>query len=399
MPWKDDPVIEQRVKFVREYDRYVRSGEKSMSELCAEHDISRKTGYKMLGRRDEGGFPGLKDRSRAPLSGPHWSDEELVMRVLETRLEFPHWGAATIIWHLRRSDPDRTWPGPSAVHAWISKAGLVVPSRRARRFRHPGPPPSIPIDRANQQVSTDFKGHFRTGDGRYCYALTIVDSFSRSLLACEALTSTSFESVWPVFERVFREYGLPESILSDNGTPFASCSVKRLSKLSVRWIRLSIEPRLIQPGKPQQNGIHERIHEHMKPLVCSNPSGNAAEQQKQFDWFIDHHNNVRPNAACGGRTPSDLYTPSPRPYPAKLPVIEYPSDFQVRRVRSSGEIQWKGQSFFVSDALVGEPVGFQFVDDGYWVMYFSSLDLGYYSSREKKLYLDRTRPDGEAENA
>ena len=399
MPWKDASVTDERVRFVRDYDRRVRGGEISMSELCEEHGIARKTGYKMLKRRDEHGWPGLADRSRAPHSGPHWTDSDDVMRVLEVRLRFPHWGAETILAYLRRVDPEASWPGASAVHRWITQAGLISRSIRPRRFPHPGPLQPTPPAGPNDEWSTDFKGHFRTGDRRYCYPLTIADQFSRYLLTCHGLLSTSFESVWPVYERVFREYGLPRSIVSDNGTPFSSNSVKRLSKLSVRWIRLGIRPRLTQPGHPQQNGLLERIHGHMKPLVCSKPSRNRREQQTQFDWFWDHHNNVRPNGGCHRQVPADLYTPSSRLYPSRLPTIEYAAGFVTRKVRSSGDVMWKGQWFFVSEALVGEPLGFEQVDDVCWVVHFGPIEIGYYSGHDRKLYLDRIRPDGKAENA
>src|SRR5688500_645563 len=310
MPWKEASVTDERVRFVRDYDRRVLGGEISMSALCEEHGIARKTGYKMVSRRNQSGWSGLADRSRAPHSGPHWSDSDVVMRVLEVRVMFPHWGADTILAYLRRVDSDTQWPSASAMHRWFKHAGLIQRSMRARRFPHPGPPgPNNPSE-PNDQWSTDFKGHFRTKDGRYCYALTIADNFSRYLLSCRGQLSTSFEAVWPVYQRVFREYGLPKSILSDNGTPFSSNSVKRLSKLSVRWIRLGIVPRLTQPGNPQQNGRHERMHGHMKRLVCSDPSANCREQQKQFDWFEDHYNRVRPHASLDNQVPADLYTPS-----------------------------------------------------------------------------------------
>jgi len=399
MPWKEASVTDERMKFVCDYDRRVRGGELSMTALCEEYDIARKTGYKIVKRRNEHGWPGLADQSRAPHSGPHWSDSDVIMRVLEVRLQFPHWGAETILAHFRRVEPDTSWPGASAVHRWMKQAGLINRSVRARRFPHPGPPERTPPTEPNDEWSTDFKGHFRTRDGRYCYALTIADQFSRYLLSCHGLLSTSFETVWPVYERIFREYGLPRSILSDNGTPFSSNSVKRLSKLSVRWIRLGISPRLTQPGHPQQNGLLERIHGHMKPLVCRKPARNCREQQKLFDWFWDHHNNVRPNAGCDRQVPADLYTASPRPYPSRLPAIEYPDGFEVRKVRSSGDVMWKGQWFFVSEALVGEPIGFEPVDDGCWVAHFGPIALGYYSARDRKLHLDRPRPDGKAENA
>jgi putative transposase len=187
-------------------------------------------------------------------------------------------------------------------------------------------------------------------------------------------------------------------ILSDNGTPFSSNSVKRLCKLSVWWMRLGIRPRLTQPGKPQQNGRHERMHRDLKAVACRKPAANAAEQQKSFDRFVDRYNFVRPHESLGQTPPNRSYAQSPRPFPEHLPALEYPSSHQVRRVRSSGEIKWAGQWLFVSEALVGELVSFEIVGDGCSILRFGSLELGFYSERDKRLHLDRVRPDGKAEN-
>jgi putative transposase len=392
MPWKATSVIDQRTSFVLDYLKRVQTGEMTMSGLCAEHRVSRKTGYKLVARHQQSGWPGLQDRSRAPLSGKHWEDPETISAVLDVRTTFPQWGARKIIAYLRDTDPDQQWPVASVAHEWIRRAGMVEPHRRSRRFPHPGRPPAIPIERPNQQWSTDFKGHFRTTDGRYCYPLTVADSFSRFIIGCQALPNTSFELTWPVFEKLFREYGLPDAILSDNGTPFSSNSVRRLSKLAVRWIRLGIEPRLIQPGKPQQNGRLERMHRTLKQEACARPSANLRRQQTQFADFIDRFNHVRPHEALGQQPPARSYSPSSREYPRHLPPLEYPANCQIRRVRSSGEIKWDGQWFFVSDALVGEHVAFEPVDDETFVLRFGRFELGYYSARQRRLHLDRTRP-------
>jgi len=395
MPWKATSVIDQRTSFVLDYLKRVRAGETTMAALCAEHGVSRKTGYKLVGRHHESGWPGLQNRSSAPLSGKHWEDPETILAVLDVRTVFPQWGARKIIAYLRDIDPDQQWPVPSVAHEWIKRAGMVEPHRRSRRFPHPGRPPAVPIERPNQQWSTDFKGHFRTRDGRYCYPLTVADSFSRFIIGCQALPNTSFESTWPIFEKLFREYGLPDAILSDNGTPFSSNSVKRLSKLSVRWIRLGIEPRLIEPGKPQQNGRLERMHRTLKEEACAHPSANLRGQQTQFADFIDEFNHLRPHEALGQQPPVRSYQSSSRQYPKRLPTIEYSPGYQLRRVRSSGEIKWDGQWFFLSEALVGEHVAFAPVDDETFVLQFGHLELGYYSARERRLHLDRTRPPRE----
>lgn len=392
MPWKVTAVMDERMRFVLDYNKRVRTGETTMSTLCAEHGVSRKTGYKMVARQAEGGWPGLEDRSRAPVGGKHWVEPETVDAVLNVREQFPEWGARKIVAYLHDIDPDQKWPAASVAHEWIKRAGMVMSHRRARRFHHPGRPPTTVIERANQQWSTDFKGHFRTGDRRYCYPLTVADSFSRYIIGCQALRTNSFELTWPVFERLFREFGLPDAILSDNGTPFSSNSVKRLSKLSVRWIRLGIEPRLIEPGKPQQNGRLERMHLTLKQKACAKPAANLRAQQVQFGSFVEYFNHVRPHEALGQTPPARSYVRSTREYPKRLPELEYPDSCEIRSVRSSGEIKWRGQWLFISEALAGEQVAFERVDDRCSVLRFGHLDLGYYWDPEHRLYLDRARP-------
>jgi transposase InsO family protein len=398
MPWERATVTEQKVEFVRGYYANVKTKEISMKELCKAHGISRKGGYAAVAAFEQRGWPGLAGKSRAPHDGKHWAEPEVILSVLDTREEFPEWGAKKIVTYLSELEPDRHWPAASVAHEWIRKAGMVRPRVRARRFSHPGKPPAVVIDHPNQRWSVDFKGHFRTQDRRYCYPLTVADSFSRYVLGCEALLSTSFDLAWPVFERLFREYGLPETILSDNGSPFSSMSVRRLSKFAVRLMRLGISPMLTEPGKPQQNGRHERMHRDLKAIACANPSTTCAAQQKQFDRFLHRFNMLRPHEALEQTPPARSYKPSPRPYPRRIPEITYPAGLEIRHVRSSGEIRWDGQFLFLSEALVGETVAFELVDNDCWIIKYSTLELGYYSGREKKLHLDRPRPDGKAEN-
>lgn len=398
MTWRTATVVESRIDFIREYQKRVAKREMTFKELCLRHQISRQCGYETLARFEEGGWAVLGGRSRAPHSGSHWAENETIEAVIETRMEFPEWGAKKIVAYLHDLEPERSWPAASVAHEWLRKAKLVVPRLRARRFSHPGRPPEVPIERPNQQWSCDFKGHFRTRDRRYCYPLTVADSFSRYVLACQSLPDTSFERTWPVFERLFREYGLPETLLSDNGSPFSSNSVRRLSKLAVRLIRLGVTPVLIEPGKPQQNGRHERMHRTLKECACAKPSADWQSQQAQFDRFLDRFNTLRPHESIGQTPPERHYTRSPRGFPKRLPEIVYPSGMETRRVRSTGEIKWDGQWMFVSETLIGEQLAFEPVDDGCWIVRFSTLELGYYSSRDKKLHLDKNRPGGKEEN-
>jgi len=389
MPWESTTVTDERIRFVMAYDREVLAGRTTMSALCERFGIARKTGYKFVARRDAEGWPGLRDRSRAPLSGPHWIEPAVREVILAIKRECDDFGAKKIRAELQTMDRDRAWPSVSAIHQTLRRHGLVhVPTRR-RRYPHPGAAPAYSATAPNQEWSVDFKGQFRTGDRRYCYPLTVADTFSRYLLVCDGLDSPSIEQTWRSFERAFREYGLPDAIRSDNGHPFASPSVRRLSRLSVRWVRLGIEPRLIQPGNPQQNGRHERMHLTLKQQVCSHPAATLRRQQKALDAFRGHFNGRRPHEALGQRRPADVYTRSQRPYPSRLPLIEYAAGVEVRRVNANGVIKWHRRELFLSEVLAGEVVGLEPIDDAVWVVWFGPLVLGYYSQRDQKIHSER----------
>jgi hypothetical protein len=229
--------------------------------------------------------------------------------------------------------------------------------------------------------TADFKGQFKTGDGIYCYPLTVQDGFSRYLLACRGLTGTTYAESRPVFERLFREYGLPEMLRTDNGVPFATGALGRLSQLSVWWVRLGIYPELIQPGQPQQNGRHERMHRTLKRATARPAAATRRQQQRCFDVFRREYNELRPHEALADETPASVYRPSPRPYPTRLPPLEYPAHFEVRRVSRNGGVRWHKRWVNVSHVLGGEYVGFTEVDDREWDLYFGPLRLGRFHER------------------
>jgi hypothetical protein len=240
----------------------------------------------------------------------------------------------------------------------------------------------------NDLWTTDFKGEFRMGDGQLCYPLTTADRMSRYLLGCRGRSSVAIEGARGVFERLFRRYGLPRKILSDSGVPFASPrSPRRLSRLSVWWIKLGIEPVLIEPGHPEQNGAHERMHRTLKAATARPPAGSMPAQQRSFNRFRGEFNHERPHEALDMRTPAELYVPSPRLYSDKTPDVEYPGHYEVRRVRLKGDIKWRGRMLYVSTVLSGEPVGLEEVDDGLWSLCFGPLLLGRYDVREQSLEL------------
>lgn len=389
MPWRTATVTDARIRFVLAYHREVRSRRATMTELCERFGVSRKSGYKYLKRQRRDGWPGLADRSRAPLSGEHWIEPAVRQKILEVKEECNDFGAKKILADLRHSDPDRPWPSVSAIHHILKEGGWVLERPTRRHYPHPGMPPTFTASAPNEEWSTDFKGQFRTKDRRYSYPLTIADTFSRYVLGCESLTTPSFEQTWRVFVQIFRKYGLPLSIRSDNGTPFSSSAIQRLSRLSVRWLRLGIQPRLIQPGNPQQNGRHERMHLTLKEIACSPAAANARAQQKAFDKFQTHFNERRPHESLDQMRPADLYTRSPREYPSKLPQIEYAAGIEPRRVNSNGVIKWQRRELFLSEVLAGEIVGVQPIDDGLWLLLFGSLVLGYYSDRDHTLHTEK----------
>jgi transposase InsO family protein len=261
----------------------------------------------------------------------------------------------------------------------------MVPLRRQRRrIGHPGKPTSQ-ILAPNDVWSADFKGQFRTGDGRYCYPLTVADGFSRYLLGCQALSSTAGADAKPVFTRLFREYGLPKRIRSDNGVPFATNTLARLSTLSAWWVRLGILPELIEPGHPEQNGRHERMHRTLKAETTRPAAGSLAAQQRRFNHFRQEFNHERPHEALDQATPAECYLTSPRSMPERLLPLEYPDRFEVRYVSANGGIRWNSRWVNVSIVCVGEYVGLEEIADGIWNVYFGPVRLGRLHERRLRI--------------
>lgn len=383
MPWDETTRMEQRERFIGDLDSCLYS----MTELCERYGISRKTGYKWAERYVEGGVEGLQDRSRAPKSCRHQTAAEVSAKLLELRRSHPTWGPRKLLAWLRKREPEVNWPAASTVGGILKRHGLVEDRSCPRRPWPSAERASVQAAAPNEVWTGDFKGQFRTGDGRLCYPLTVADGYSRFLLGVEGLDSVSGSQAWPVFERLFREYGLPQAIRTDNGSPFAAIrAVGRLSRLSVRWIKLGIGLDRIEPGHPEQNGSHERMHRTLKQETARPPAPSRSSQQQRFDQFRSVYNEQRPHEALEQQTPAELYRPSPRPYPAKVPEPDYPGHFEVRSVRPSGEIKWQGEMLFLSEALSGERVGLEESADGVWTVYFAAVALARFDERERKLY-------------
>jgi transposase InsO family protein len=376
MPWQEESTMQLRRQFIQD----VRSGTSPVSELCRAYGISRKTGYKWLTRYEAGGLTALTDQSRQPRTSPTATPPELVHALLNARHHHPTWGPRKLRRLVGQRWPAAPWPARSTIALHLKRAGLVVTPRRVRRPGHPGRP-QAPMDAPNAVWTADFKGQFKMGDGQYCYPLTLADGYSRLLLSCRALTSTQVAESRPVFTRAFQEYGLPVRIRSDNGVPFATQALGRLSALSVWWVRLGILPDLTEPASPQQNGRHERMHRTLKRECARPPRHSRRAQQARFDQWRTEFNTLRPHEALDDATPASHYTPSPRPYPRRLPALEYPGYYELRRVSHNGGIRWHSTWVNVSQTLGGEWIGLVEIDDGEWDVYFGPLRLGRFHER------------------
>jgi transposase InsO family protein len=358
------------------------SGGYSISELARRRGISRKTAYKWIERYEEKGAGGLEDQSRAPHHQARAISEAMEQRILELKARWPLWGAPKL--HVRLSEQGASL-SESTVSNVLQRHGLCRKRRRASQATS-SPPPLGEGRGPNEIWSADFKGWFRTGDGRRCEPLTISDHYSRYLLCCQGIGTTSGRvTVQPLFEATFREYGLPEAIRTDNGSPFASSGLAGLTGLSVWWIRLGIRLERIEPGQPQQNGRHERMHRTLKEATARPPRWNLRAQQKAFDLFRKEYNEERPHEALGQKPPASWYGSSRREYPGRLEELEYPDDWQKRRVSPGGQMRWKGARVQVSHALVDQIIGLQPAGEGLWTVYFGSLELGQLDERRRRL--------------
>lgn len=370
MPWKDASVVNQRKEFVLACLR----GDQSITALCDAYGISRKTGYKWIARFHDGGIPALADLSRAPHSSPHRISEEVEEAIIDLRTRRATWGPKKLRAFLEQQNPTVHWPSTSSISALLKRRGLVM-ERKARRRTPLATHPLAAAKEPNIVWCTDFKGKFRVGR-EYCNPLTITDACSRYIFACRALEGERFEPTREVFERVFEEHGLPLRIRSDNGTPFASTAIGGLSQLSVWWIRLGILPERIEPGHPEQNGRHERMHRTLKLETASPPMNKMEAQQQAFESFRQDFNHVRPHEALGQRTPASLHTQSPRPYVNALGDPEYPATIDVRRVHGTGGIKVKGTRVHLGKVLADQLVGLELIDDGNWQLWFGPIYLG-----------------------
>jgi transposase InsO family protein len=357
----------------------------SMTDLCRTYGVSRKTAYKWCRRFEAEGRGGLADRSRRPQTVSTLVTPAICAAVLDARRRHPDWGARKIRRWLSDGDPHRRWPARSTIHEVCQTAGLVRVVRRRIPALVTRPHRLRPADAPNAVWTVDFKGHFRLGLGARCYPLTLRDLASRFTLRCDALEGERTAATRERFERAFTTYGLPACIRSDNGKPFAGPGLARLSVLNVWWLRLGIAVEQIALGRPDQNGSHEQFHRVLKARTARPPAATFAGQQRRFDRFRKEYNEERPHEALADDVPAAHYRPSPRAYPSRLPALEYPGHWDPRRVRAGGIVSWGNAPVFLSEALTGELVAFEEVDDGVWTVHFGTIPLARWHARERRL--------------
>lgn len=355
-----------------------------LRDLCAEYGISEKTGRKFRRRFEESGLAGLVDRTRAPLHIPRKTRPELAKLIVAERERHPTWGPKKLKVVLEKRY-GRTFPAASTIGDVLARAGLITPRTRPRTL--PRRPTTLHIAKAPNDIwCIDYKGQFRMGNGKPCYPLTVTDQYSRYVLAVDAMPAIQDEAARDVCEALFRQFGLPRAIRSDNGPPFASSGLAGLTKLSAYWLLLGIRLERIRPAHPEENGRHERMHRTLKAHTAKPPRTNLLQQQECFDAFIAEYNHERPHEALGQRSPADVYTPSKRAFPSTIPVPKYEGCDDVLKVSASGSIYLpRLRQVYVTAALAGLPVGIETQADGRWLVRFASLELGYIDRAVMKL--------------
>src|ERR1700751_4629229 len=379
MPWKESSVMDERIRFVIR----LKDGE-SMASRCREFGISRKTGYKVLDRYEECGLEGLTDRARRPHRYANQLPVQVEAAIVAAKREKPSWGARKIRERLLPRLPHEVKvPACSTIHAILDRRGLVTRAKRSRTHCN-GTPLSSGLT-PNELWSTDYKGEFKLGNHKYCYPLTVSDPPPRFLRLGEARESNQEQFAFTAFERLFKERGLPQAIRSDNGVPFASPNgLFNLSRLAVWWLRLGVTIERIQPGHPQQNGRHERMHRTLKREATRPAGSNFLQQQAKFDTFVHEFNYERPHEALDMKYPADLYQPSTRPYRG-IGELSYPFHDRTALVTCCGRICIYKKKINLSTSLAGQAVGIKEVDDGIWLVSFMDYDLGYIDLEEKTL--------------
>jgi len=371
MPWKESRIVDQRLQFLSSYQKE----EMSFADLCREFGVSRPTGYRWINRYKEVGPKGFLDLSRKPHSCSHATPDAIEHAILALRSRYPSWGARKLKARLEKLEPGVAWPVASTFGNILNRAGLTSPKRKKRRTT-PYSEPFSEVTAPNQLWCMDFKGYFSTGDGTRCDPFTITDAHSRYLIRCQIVSRMDLSQVRAVCEAAMREYGMPARIRTDNGAPFAGTGLLGLSKLSLGWMKMGIVHERIQPGRPQQNGRHERMHRTLKEDTTKPPAQTIRLQQKKFDRFRQMFNHERPHEGLNNETPGSLYQPSSVILPRIFKEFIYPRGFMMRRVNNSGDISWHKDRVFISEVFRFEDLGLELVAEGFYKVYFRDIEIG-----------------------
>lgn len=371
MAWREVKVEDQRLKFINAY----LEGNYSVAELCRYFDISRKTAYKWLSRYQQDGMEGLHNRSKAPLYQAAATHPDLVKKILSIRFRFPTWGPKKVRGFLVNHNPSVVWPSTTTIGNLFDKHGLAEPRKLRKRLAE-RTDPFTDCNQSNDIWCFDFKGWSLTQDLYKCDPFTITDEHSRYLLCCSKLIENDAEHVWAVFDRLFRDYGRPLKVRSDNGPPFATTGAGRLSSLSVKLIKAGVLPEWIDPGQPQQNGRHERMHLTLKKEGMNSSELTLEEQKIKLAEFVEYYNFVRPHEALGQKCPGSVYQPSSRLWNGRLESPEYSEDYKVGKVRSCGKMSWGCREIYIGRVLANEPIGIKLNELGQNIAYYGPIKLG-----------------------
>jgi transposase InsO family protein len=379
MPWKETTTMEQKIEFICEW----RTGKYAITELCKNFEISRPTAYKLIARFEEMGFDGLRELSRKPKkSHPYKTNEKVINAILKFKEKHKLWGAKKIRILLFNDFTEEIIPSVITVHNILKTHGLVCPQKRMRRVK-----PTYPIfdpKECNEVWSADYKGKFLMGNKIYCHPLTIADSKSRFLFTAKGHYHETLNATKAEFIKVFRKYGIPKQIHTDNGSPFGSVrAIQRYTQLSYWFIELGIVPVFSDPAHPEQNGRHERMHRDLK-AACAKPSAHDLKaQQRRLNQFVKEYNHVRPHEALEMKTPAKVHSFSSRPFPERIPVYDYDPNWKVLKVTQNGAIRWKSYYWvYLTAALKGKYVGIEELGNGIWRVFYRNIFLGYFNETE-----------------
>ncbi len=387
MPWKETTTMEQKIEFICEW----RTGKYTITELCRNFEISRPTAYKLIDRFEKQGFEGLKEQSRTPRNHPRATAQNIVEKILELKSKYPRWGAKKIKVLMFNDFTEDDIPSVVTIHNILKKNGLVCPQKRMRRVK-----PVYPIfdpKKCNEVWSADYKGKFLMGNKIYCHPLTIADSKSRFLFTAKGHYKENLKSAKAEFTRVFRKFGIPEQIHTDNGSPFGSVrAIQRFTRLSYWFIELGITPVFSDPAHPEQNGRHERMHRDLK-AACAKPSAfDLKAQQRRLNHFVKEYNIIRPHEALNMKTPAQGHDFSTRPFPERIPDFDYESEFKILKVTKNGSIRWKSYYWvYLSVALKGKYVAIEDIGNGIWKVFYRDVFLGYFDEKNLRRKEQSTR--------